>query len=49
MGFLKSQKSKLIFDEAQRLPKLFSYIQVLSDERGIPLQIYIIWLPKFFN
>lgn len=38
MGFLKAQGSKVIFDEAQRLPELFSYIQVLSDERGIPGQ-----------
>ncbi|HAF30861.1 MAG TPA: AAA family ATPase [Bacteroidales bacterium] len=38
MGFLKSQGPKVIFDEAQRLPELFSYIQVLSDERGIPGQ-----------
>lgn len=38
MGFLKSQGPKVIFDEAQRLPELFSYIQVISDERGIPGQ-----------
>lgn len=38
MGFLKSQGPKLILDEAQRLPELFSYIQVISDERGTPGQ-----------
>ena len=34
IGFLKSIGAKVIFDEAQRLPDLFSYIQVVSDERG---------------
>ena len=34
IGFLKSIGTKVIFDEAQRLPDLFSYIQVVSDERG---------------
>jgi len=38
MGFLKSQGPKLILDEAQRLPELFSYIQVISDERCTPGQ-----------
>lgn len=33
VGFLNSAGSKLIFDEAQNLPELFSYIQVISDER----------------
>lgn len=33
--FLKSVGSKVIFDEAQNLPELFSYIQVFSDERNI--------------
>lgn len=34
MGFLNSQGPKIIFDEAQNIPELFSYIQVVSDERG---------------
>ena len=38
LGFIKSQKQKVIFDEAQRVPELFSYIQVISDENGIPGQ-----------
>lgn len=38
MGFLNSQGPKVIFDEAQNIPELFSYIQVVSDERGIPGQ-----------
>jgi len=38
MGFLNSQGPQVIFDEAQRVPDLFSYIQVVSDERGTPGQ-----------
>ena len=38
LGFLHTQGPKVIFDEAQRVPELFSYIQVVSDERGIPGQ-----------
>ncbi len=34
MGFLEQQGDKIIFDEAQRLPELFNYIQVVSDERS---------------
>ncbi len=34
IGFLNSHPSRLIFDEAQAVPELFSYIQVVSDERG---------------
>jgi len=34
MGFLHSQGPKVIFDEAQNIPELFSYIQVVSDEKG---------------
>jgi len=33
LGFLKSEGSRVIFDEAQNLPELFSYILVVSDER----------------
>ncbi len=38
IGFLRAQGEKLIFDEAQTVPELFSYIQVMSDERGTPGQ-----------
>ncbi len=38
MGFLKNTGHKVIFDEAQNLPELFSYIQVMADERNIPGQ-----------
>ncbi len=38
IGFLKAQGSGVIFDEAQRIPELFSYIQVISDEKGFPGQ-----------
>lgn len=34
IGFLNSAGEKVIFDEAQNLPELFSYIQVISDERN---------------
>ncbi len=33
LGFLKEAGTRVIFDEAQNLPSLFSYIQVVSDER----------------
>lgn len=35
MGFLKNAGDHVIFDEAQNIPELFSYIQVISDERKI--------------
>jgi len=34
-GFLNSYKDKLIIDEAQRAPDLFSYIQTKVDDKGI--------------
>jgi len=34
VGFLQNQDEKVIFDEAQQIPGLFSYLQVISDERG---------------
>ena len=34
LGFLKSSGEKVILDEVQNIPELFSYIQVVSDERG---------------
>ena len=33
-AFLNQHKTGLIIDEAQRLPELFSYLQVFSDENG---------------
>ena len=33
-GFLAQFKKPVIFDEVQRVPELFSYIMVLSDERN---------------
>ena len=35
VGFLKNAGPRVIFDEAQNLPELFSYIQVVSDESKI--------------
>ncbi|HUW07274.1 MAG TPA: ATP-binding protein [Williamwhitmania sp.] len=34
IGFLRNNGSQVIFDEAQNLPELFSYLQVVSDERN---------------
>ena len=34
VGFLRNTGTKVIFDEAQNLPELFSYIQVIADERN---------------
>jgi hypothetical protein len=39
-GFLESGE-KMIIDEVQRLPELFSYIQTITDESGIPGQFII--------
>ena len=38
VGFLRNAGANVIFDEAQNIPELFSYIQVISDERNIPGQ-----------
>jgi hypothetical protein len=38
VGFLKSNGPGVIFDEVQRVPDLFSYLQVISDERSTPGQ-----------
>ena len=38
LGFLSSAGNKVIFDEAQNVPDLFSYIQVVSDEKSLPGQ-----------
>jgi uncharacterized protein len=34
VGFLKQNGSRVIFDEVQRVPELFSYMQAISDERN---------------
>ena len=34
LGFLKQYNSRVIFDEVQRVPALFSYIQTMVDESG---------------
>lgn len=38
VGFIRNRPSRLIIDEAQYAPELFSMIQVVSDERGGPGQ-----------
>src|SRR5512146_2437935 len=35
VGFINSADTRIICDEAQNLPELFSYIQVISDERNL--------------
>ena len=35
-GFLAQFSGPLVIDEAQRAPDLFSYLQVLVDERDVP-------------
>jgi uncharacterized protein len=40
-GFLQSQKGKIILDEVQYVPHLFSYIQVISDRDKIPGQFIL--------
>lgn len=37
-GFLEDSGPQVIFDEAQNAPDVFSYIQVISDERDTPGQ-----------
>ncbi|MGJ7024606.1 AAA family ATPase [Petrimonas sulfuriphila] len=34
VGFFQNQGERVIFDEARQVPELFSYLQVISDERG---------------
>lgn len=38
VGFIRSRPPRLILDEAQYAPELFSMVQVASDERGTPGQ-----------
>lgn len=38
LGFIRNRGTNIIFDEAQALPELFSYMQVISDERNTPGQ-----------
>jgi uncharacterized protein len=40
-GFLQSQKGKVILDEVQYVPHLFSYIQVISDRDKVPGQFIL--------
>lgn len=35
IGFLKNAGHRVILDEVQNVPDLFSYIQAISDERGV--------------
>ena len=39
-GLIKGSGPQVIFDEAQNLPELFSYIQAISDERKYQRAVY---------
>lgn len=41
-GFLKEFHSDVIFDEVQRVPELFSYIQNIVDDRSGEMGIYVL-------
>lgn len=48
LNFLKSHKGRhMIIDEIQRLPELFSYLQVLVDEHQAPAQFVITGSQQF--
>ena len=40
-GFLKENRQKVIFDEVQQVPELFSYLQGIVDEDQIPGQFIL--------
>lgn len=46
-GLLNTYPEKTIFDEAQRAPQLFSYIQTLADESGLMGQFILSGLQNF--
>lgn len=48
LGFLRQAGDKVIFDEAQRVPELFPYIQVVSDENGTSGQYILSGSQSFF-
>lgn len=47
VGFIRAHPSPLIIDEAQRVPDIFSAVQVASDERGTPGQYVILGSQNF--
>jgi predicted AAA+ superfamily ATPase len=49
IGYLKSLGEHVIFDEAQKVPDLFSYIQVLSDERNATGQYILLGSQSFLS
>jgi predicted AAA+ superfamily ATPase len=46
-GFLNSYPNGLIIDEAQNVPDIFSYIQIVSDEKGKPGQYILTGSQQF--
>jgi len=46
-GFLESQANGAVIDEAQRFPKLFSYLQAIVDSRKKPGQFILTGSQQF--
>ncbi|OHD70507.1 MAG: AAA family ATPase [Spirochaetes bacterium RBG_13_68_11] len=46
-GFLQRYRGGLVIDEAQRSPKLFSYLQTITDEYGKPGQFVLTGSQQF--
>lgn len=47
IGFLSSRPNPVIFDEAQKYPELFSFIQVISDQRRTAGQYILLGSQSF--
>ncbi|MEZ4906390.1 MAG: AAA family ATPase [Saprospiraceae bacterium] len=47
LGFMGLYDEKVIFDEAQKTPELFSYLQTIVDENRQPRKIYFVRISKF--
>ena len=48
VGFLRRHNDRVIFDEAQRFPELFSYLQGMIDEDRRPGTVSFFRAPKIF-
>ncbi len=48
LGFLKKYSSNVIFDEVQRAPSLFSYLQTAVDESGLMGQFILSGSQNFY-
>ena len=41
LGFIRNNGPRIIFDEVQNIPEVFSYVQAISDEKGAPGQFIL--------